>query len=53
MKYEITDTLSTGLTFAKDKADLKVYTTDVNSPLVEDRDYTFEYDSTANKITIS
>lgn len=53
LKYEITDTLSTGLTFAKDKADLKVYTTDVNSPLVEDRDYTFEYDSTANKITIS
>lgn len=53
LKYEITDTLSTGLTFAKDKADLKVYTTDVNSPLVEDTDYTFEYDSTANKITIS
>ena len=53
LKYEITDTLSTGLTFAKDKADLKVYTTDVNSPLVEDRDYTFDYDSTANKITIS
>ena len=53
LKYEITDILSTGLTFAKDKADLKVYTTDVNSPLVEDRDYTFEYDSTANKITIS
>lgn len=53
LKYEITDTLSTGLTFAKDKADLKVYTTDVNSPLVEDRDYTFAYDSTANKITIS
>ena len=53
LKYEITDTLSTGLTFAKVKADLKVYTTDVNSPLVEDRDYTFEYDSTANKITIS
>ena len=53
LKYEITDTLSTGLTFAKEKADLKVYTTDVNSPLVEDRDYTFEYDSTANKITIS
>lgn len=53
LKYEITDTLSKGLTFAKDKADLKVYTTDVNSPLVEDRDYTFEYDSTANKITIS
>lgn len=53
LKYEITDTLSTGLTFAKDKANLKVYTTDVNSPLVEDRDYTFEYDSTANKITIS
>ena len=52
-KYEITDTLSRGLTFAKDKADLKVYTTDVNSPLVEDTDYTFEYDSTANKITIS
>ena len=53
LKYEITDTLSTGLTFAKDKADLKVYTTDVNSPLVEDKDYTFAYDSTANKITIS
>lgn len=53
LKYEITDTLSTGLTFAKDDADLKVYTTDVNSPLVEDTDYTFEYDSTANKITIS
>ncbi len=53
LKYEITDTLSTGLTFAKDKAGLKVYTTDVNSPLVEDTDYTFEYDSTANKITIS
>ncbi|MDD6590217.1 MAG: SpaH/EbpB family LPXTG-anchored major pilin [Anaerobutyricum hallii] len=53
LKYEITDTLSTGLTLAKDKADLKVYTTDVNSPLVEDTDYTFEYDSTANKITIS
>lgn len=53
LKYEITDTLSTGLTFAKDKADLKVYTTDINSPLVEDTDYTFEYDSTANKITIS
>lgn len=53
LKYEITDTLSTGLTFAKDKADLKVYTTDVNSPLVEDKDYTFAYNSTANKITIS
>lgn len=53
LKYEITDTLSTGLTFAEDKADLKVYTTDVNSPLVENRDYTFTYDSTANKITIS
>lgn len=53
LKYEITDTLSTGLTFAKDKADLKVYTTDVNSPLVEDEDYTFSYDSATNKITIS
>lgn len=53
LKYEITDTLSAGLTFAEDKADLKVYTTDVKSPLVEDKDYTFAYDSTANKITIS
>lgn len=53
LKYEITDTLSTGLTFAKDEADLKVYTKDVNSPLVEDKDYTFAYNSTANKITIS
>ena len=53
LKYEITDTLSTGLTFDEDKAALKVYTTDVKSPLVEDEDYTFSYDSATNKITIS
>lgn len=58
LKYEITDTLSAGLTFAKNDADLKVYATDVNTPdvnipLKEDQDYTFVYNPTANKITIS
>lgn len=53
LKYEITDTLSAGLTFDKDNAGLKVYTTDENTPLIKDQDYTFAYDSTVNKITIS
>lgn len=58
LKYEITDTLSAGLTFAKNDADLKVYATDVNTPdvnilLKEKQDYTFVYNPTANKITIS
>lgn len=53
LKYEITDTLSAGLTFDEDNAGLKVYTTDENTPLIKGQDYTFAYDSTANKITIS
>ena len=53
LKYEITDTLSAGLTFDEAKANLKVYTTDENTPLNEDQDYTFVYNPTENKITIS
>lgn len=53
LSYVITDTLSAGLTFDETKANLVVYTTDENTPMTKNTDYTLSYDKNNNKITVS